>query len=142
MLLRVDTQTRNAERVIGAKLADFGLDERGLQGILFRTLDRLVGDDELLVLAQSRHWQEEPDLMAIDRDGDLYIFEIKVWEARQENLLQVLRYGQINGAMEYDALDRIWQRTRGNEKSLSDAHQAKFDVKLLPEQFNQHQVFV
>jgi hypothetical protein len=142
MLLRVDRQSRAANRVTGVPLGKFGLDERGLQDILFRSLDRLIGDDELLLLMQSRHWQEEPDLMAIDRDGNLYIFEIKVWEARQENLLQVLRYGQINGAMDYDALDRIWQRTWGDEKSLSDAHQAKFDVKLPREQFNPHQVFV
>ncbi len=142
MLLRVDTQTRNAERVIGAKLADFGLDERGLQGILFRTLDRLVGDDELLVLAQSRHWQEEPDLLALDRDGRLYIFEIKVWEARQENLLQVLRYGQLNGKLDYDGLQQIWRRTRGEEQTLSEAHHAKFDIELPVDRFNQKQVFV
>ena len=49
--------------------------------------------------------------MALDRDGNLYIFEIKVWEAHQENLLQVLRYGQINGASDYEELERIWQRT-------------------------------
>jgi len=78
MLLRVDQQNKNIDRVVGAKLVDFGLDERGLQDILFRTLDRLVGDDELLMLAQSRHWQEEPDLLALDRDGNLYIFEVKV----------------------------------------------------------------
>jgi len=35
----------------------------------------------------------------LDRDGRLYIFEIKVWEARQENMLQVLQYGQLNGKL-------------------------------------------
>ena len=80
--------------------------------------------------------------MAIDREGSLYIFEIKVWEAHQENLLQVLRYGQIYGASDYDGLDRIWQRTAGAEKSLSDAHEAKFDVKLRREDYNRRQVFV
>ncbi len=70
------------------------------------------------------------------------IFEIKVWEAHQENLLQVLRYGQINGASDYDELERMWQRTAGTEKSLSDAHEAKFDVKLRREDYNKRQVFV
>jgi ribosomal protein L39E len=128
--------------VSGVQLKKFGLDERGFQDILFRSLDRLIGDDELLLLMQSRHWQEEPDLMALDREGRLYIFEIKVWEAHQENLLQVLRYGQINGASDYDELERIWRRTAGSEKLLSDAHEAKFDVKLRREDYNNTQVFV
>ncbi len=57
-----------------------GLDERALQTILFRTLDRLFLDDELILLMQSRSWQEEPDLMAIDKNGFFYIFELKAWE--------------------------------------------------------------
>lgn len=142
MLLRIDQKDKNVDRVIGAKLAEFGLDERGFQDILFRTLDRLVGDDELLMLAQSRHWQEEPDLLALDRDGKLYIFEVKVWEARQENLLQVLRYGQLNGKLDYDGLQQIWRRTRGDDQTLSEAHRAKFDVELSPDCFNRKQVFV
>ena len=64
-----------------------------MRDILFRSLDRLIGEDELLLPMQSRHWQEEPDLMALDRQGNLYIFEIKVWESRRENILQALRYG-------------------------------------------------
>jgi hypothetical protein len=109
MLLRVDDrETGAATRVTGTPLKHFGLNERGLQNILFRSLDRLIGEDELLLLMQARHWQEEPDLMALDREGKLYIFEIKVWEGHRENLLQVLRYGQIYGALDYDGLNAIW----------------------------------
>jgi len=49
------------------------MDERALQDILFKSLDRLFPDDELILLMQSRAWQEEPDLMAVDKRGDLYI---------------------------------------------------------------------
>jgi hypothetical protein len=87
MLLRVDAKNRSAARVNGEHLSRFGLDERGLQDVLFRSLDRLLPDEELLLIAQSRHWQEEPDLLALDERGRLYIFEIKVWESRSENLL-------------------------------------------------------
>lgn len=95
MLLKVDLENRLATRVPGQRLNAFGLDERGLQDILFWSLDRLLPDDELLLVAQSRQWQEEPDLMALDKEGNLYIFELKAWESRSENLLQALRYGQI-----------------------------------------------
>src|SRR4051812_13781315 len=132
MLLRVDPSTRAAERVAGSPLKQFGLDERRLQDILFRSLDRLIGEDELLLLMQSRRWQEEPDLLALDREGSLYIFEIKVWESRHENLLQVLRYGQLNGTLDYDGLDEIWRRTASSDRPLNEVHRAKFDVELKP----------
>ena len=93
MLLKVDLKTKHATRVRGSKLKDFGLDERSFQDILFRSLDRLIPDDELLILMQSRRGPEEPDLMALDKDGKLYIFELKAWEARSENLLQVYAMG-------------------------------------------------
>src|SRR5437899_9393850 len=40
MLLRVETASRLATRVTGERLRTFTLDERGLQDILFRSLDR------------------------------------------------------------------------------------------------------
>jgi hypothetical protein len=50
MLLRVDRENRTATRVTGVPLGKFRLDERGLQDVLFRSLDRLIGEDELLIL--------------------------------------------------------------------------------------------
>jgi hypothetical protein len=41
---------------------------------LYGVTTRLFPDDELVLLMQSRSWQEEPDLMAVDKDGNLYIF--------------------------------------------------------------------
>ena len=142
MLLRVDPKTKLATRVPGRRLQEFGLDERGLQDILFHSLDRLLPDDELLLVMQSRQWQEEPDLMAVDKDGQLYIFELKVWESRSENLLQVLRYGQIYGSYTYDDLQRLYAKFDNTGRSLSVAHKARFEVELEEEDFNRAQVFV
>ena len=69
MLLNINTKTRYAEKRRTERLQSFGLDERVLQDILFRSLDRLFPDDELILLMQSRRWQEEPDLMAVDKWG-------------------------------------------------------------------------
>ncbi len=80
--------------------------------------------------------------MALDRDGNLHIFEIKTWEARSENLLQVLRYGQIFGSLDYEGLNQIWRRTERDVQSLAAAHKAKFEVSLSPESFNRKQVFI
>lgn len=142
MLLSVDPKTRFAERKRTKRLQDFGWDERGLQDVLFKSLDRLFPDDELILLMQSRSWQEEPDLMAIDKDGNLYIFELKAWESHSSNLLQVLRYGQRYGGSPYTELDS-WHRTVGGQtQSLMAAHGAKFEIELKEENFNRKQVFV
>ncbi len=142
MLLRIEAKSRLAARVTGERLKAFGLDERGLQGVLFRSLDRLLPDEELLLVAQSRHWQEEPDLLALDERGHLYIFEIKVWEARSENLLQALRYGQVFGAYDYPELDQLFRRFDETGRSLAEAHRAAFGLTLDPTDFNRKQVFV
>ena len=50
MLLRINPRTCSASRIVGQQLRDFGLDERGLQQILFESLDRLLPDEELLLV--------------------------------------------------------------------------------------------
>ena len=112
MLLRINKDTRKATRIKGERLSAFGLDERGLQDILFKSLDRLLPDEELLPIAQSVPGQEEPDILALDEGGKLYIFELKIWESRSENLLQALRYGQIFGNHDYERLDELFRALR------------------------------
>lgn len=138
MLLKINPQTKLVTRVRGKRLRDFGLNERELQDILFNSLERLLPDDELLFIMQSRRWQEEPDLMALDKNGHLYIFELKIWESQSENILQALRYGQRFGTYRYDDL----QRLLGSGKNLKASHKAKFDVDLPDENFNRKQVFI
>jgi hypothetical protein len=142
MLLNINTNTLNATKRPTGRLSSFGLDERKLQDILFKSLDRLFPDDELILLMQSRQWQEEPDLMAIDKEGNLFIFELKAWESHYENLLQVLRYGQMYGAMKYPELDGWFKKVTDQSQSLKVAHKSKFDVELSEEEFNRKQVFV
>jgi hypothetical protein len=142
VLLLVNTMDKTAQRMLGTQLKDFGLKETDFQTVLYQSLDRLVGEDELLLLMRSRSWREEPDLMALDRDGRLYIFEIKVWESQSENLLQVLRYGQLNGALDYDGLNKIWAREPRQFEMLREAHKHKFECELPIERFNNKQVFV
>ena len=73
MLLRVQTSPRRVHRVESHKLKDFGFSERDFQAVLFENLERFLPDEELLLIAQSRNWQEEPDLLALDEKGRLFI---------------------------------------------------------------------
>lgn len=142
MLLSINTKTHYAEKKRTHRLQFFGLDERRLQDILFKSLDKLFPDDELLLLMQSRYWQEEPDLMAVDRSGKLYIFELKAWESQTTNLLQVLRYGQIYGSSKYSDLDAWYKKTTSTSQTLKTSHAAKFEVDLPADKFNHSQVFI
>ncbi len=72
---------------------------------------------------QSRSWQEKPDLMAVDKNGNLFIFALKAWESQSSNLLQALRYGQIHGAMKCPELDAWRKKTTDPSLSLKLAHQ-------------------
>ncbi|HSO83400.1 hypothetical protein [Thiocapsa sp.] len=142
MLLSINPETGETDKRQTLRLQSFGLDERALQGILFHSLDRLFPDDELLLLMQSRAWQEEPDLIAIDREGRLFIFELKAWESQASNLLQVLRYGQLFGSMGYPELDVWFKKSTHPSRSLETAHRAKFEVERSEAAFNCEQVFV
>ena len=141
MLLQIDPKEKVATRVQCRRLKEFGLDERKFQEILFRSLGRLLPDDELLIISQSKPG-EDADILALDAEGTLFIFELKAWEAKSENILQVLRYGQIFGQYQYDALDKKYRQHFGVERSLIDDHREKFESQLEPSQLNQKQVFV
>jgi len=96
---------------------------------------------------QERKRQEDPGILAIGEDGTLHIFELKRWESRSENLLQVLRYGQKFGRYDYEKLDWFFQsyrRGKQGEISLSEAHKEYFELdKILEkEDFNKDQKFV
>lgn len=80
--------------------------------------------------------------MALDRSGKLYIFELKAWEAASENLLQVLRYGQIFGGSKYDDLEKMFQRRRGTTLSLREAMRLSFGSTAPDVSINASQVFV
>ena len=141
MLFKLDPRKNEIDIVTRVRLKDFGWNEINLQKLLFQNLDRVIQEQELLLIMQSRQWQEEPDLMAIDENGDLWIFELKAWESQQSNLLQALRYGQKYGQYDYDDLDEIYSKFA--KEKLSDGHKKRFaDKPIETEQFNRKQHFV
>lgn len=141
MLFKLDTSSGKIDIVERVYPKDFGWDERKLQKLLFDNLDRVIREDELLLIMQSRRWQEEPDLMAIDRQGDLYIFELKAFESHSSNVLQVLRYGQIYGQYDYEQLNNLFLHFASEH--LIDAHKRRFpDAKLSENAFNKKQHYI
>lgn len=124
--------------------ADFEIKERHIEEFLKSRLAELVSEDHLMLIGQERAMQEEADLLALDRNGNLFIFELKRWSSSEENLLQVLRYGQKFGRYSYEELEVLAKRQNKLEGSLKEKHQDYFELEdaVKESNFNNDQVFV
>ena len=154
MLFYLNSEDKTAlEPVKAASLDSIGWLEKDLENLLAEHIDKLLHEDLLFVIAQARPMQPEPDVMALDEDGALYLFELKRGKSSAENVLQVLRYGQRFGQFKYDDLAHLFDSNQGgtthdgnvaDERTLQDAHRSYFDLnEPLPTQaFNKAQTFV
>ena len=135
--------TTKAKRIT---LADIPWREKDLEVLISRNINDLIYSNDLMSIFTERPYQEEPDILALDAVGNLYIFELKRWSAKSENLLQVLRYGQLYGRSDYDTLNNLYQKQHTGNVSLLDAHAKYFDLpygnKIKEEDFHQTQKFI
>lgn len=131
--------------------ADLNGKEKDLENLLANNLSDLYIEDGLLMpIFQERKWQEEPDLLALDKDGNLIIFELKRGKVQGDTTIQVMRYAQIYGRKTYDELDTIFREYKKKvtpdwkERSLQQEHEEAFELEssLKPEQFNKKQKLV
>jgi hypothetical protein len=145
MLYELNISTpQSSPRVRLKNAGQLKVTEKHIEDFLAGHLDEIIPEDQLMLIGQERKRQEEADLFALDKNGVLYIFELKRWEGKQENLLQVMRYGQIFGRFDYQRLEDLARRHNRLEGELSTAHQTYFelDTPLDADAFNHDQVFV
>ncbi len=124
--------------------------EKALEDMLAENLPKILREDYLMVIFQERPRKAEPDLLALDETGRLHIFELKRWEAEEENILQVLRYGQKFGQYDYERLEDLFARYikkvggAGRTSDLQKEHQRYFELStpLELDKFNHEQRFV
>ena len=145
MLYRLK-EDKNYEKVKRTSLANIGWKEKNLEDLLSKNINDLIYSNDLMTIFTQRIWQEEPDILALDITGDLYIFELKRWTSNPENLLQVLRYGQLYGGSNYDELNELYKKHHVGAGTLLEAHKKHFDLtessQLKPSDFNKQQHFV
>lgn len=136
-------KTTKAKRIT---LADIQWAEKDLENLISQNIHDLIYSNDLMTIFTERPRQEEPDILALDATGNLYIFELKRWSGKSENLLQVLRYGQLYGRSDYDTLNDLYQKQHTGNGSLLDVHAKYFDLtdgnKIKEEDFNQTQKFI
>ena len=120
--------------------------EKDLENLLAENLGSLYAEDALLMpIFQERKYQEEPDLCALDRYGNLVIFELKRGHVWDNTTIQVMRYAQIYGQKGYVELNSMYKKYIGdNEAELSEAHASAFELTepLSAEAFNRKQKLI
>ncbi len=126
--------------------SDLQRTEKHLENLIAsHLLDVLFEGAPLLPIFQERQQQSEADLYAINRDGDLVIFELKRGIAGEDAVLQAIGYTQRAGRWVYSELDRRYQsylqRLGLENAELSNAHKEAFqlDNALKPSIFNRRQ---
>ena len=148
MLFKIDQKNKDALKGVKSKtLAKIGWTEKDLENLISKNLPQFIPENQLMVIFQERPRQEEADIFAIDKDGVLYIFELKRWESKQENILQVLRYGQKFGQFDYEALQEMLRKhEKDSALELDETHKEYFkeviSQKLERGKFNSNQHFV
>lgn len=145
MLYELNLQTLSQSKRVAIERPDsLGISEKHIEEFLASHLVELIPEEQLMLMAQERQFQEEADILALDRSGVLFIFELKRWQSSSENLLQVMRYGQKFGRYTYQQLEALVRASQKLDGTLRDRHQAYFglDVPLDEDQFNQDQRFV
>lgn len=135
------------QKVKRVTLAEIGWKEKDLEGLISKNIQDFISGNDLMTIFNERVRQEEPDILALDSAGNLYIFELKRWSGKQENLLQVLRYGQLFGRSNYDDLNNMYQKYQHNPHAhLIQDHSFYFYNKqvsqLCESDFNRKQHFV
>jgi hypothetical protein len=126
--------------------SDLQRTEKDLENLLAtHLLDVLFEGAPLLPIFQERQLQSEADVYAINREGDLVIFELKRGVAGEDAVLQAIGYTQRAGRWVYPELDRRYQaylqRFKLASVELRDAHKDAFqlDRALDPTNFNRRQ---
>lgn len=120
--------------------------EKDLENLLAENLsDLYVENGQLMPIFQERAGQEEPDLCALDKNGNLIIFELKRSTVTEDVTLQVMRYCQKYGHKNYSALCDMYNKFMGTSTvDLQEAHKDAFglDQALNKEEFNRQQKLI
>ncbi len=105
--------------------------EKELEDLLAQNLwDVLFEGSQLVPIRQERSWQPEADIYAINKQGDLVIFELKRAHADGGAVHQALRYCEKAGRSGYEKLEEMLRVYTSNKPvDLQQEHQSNFNLE-------------
>lgn len=122
--------------------SSFGQLEKDLEELIAGSLLEILFEDaNLMPVFQERQYQAEADIYALNKEGDLTIFELKRGTAGEGAVHQALRYAQDAGQWTYVQLQNKFQQFSGSNIDLHLEHKEAFDLEhaLEPKDINRRQ---
>lgn len=118
------------EPVAFKDFSSFGQLEKNLEDLIAGSiLEILFEDASLIPIFQERQYQAEADVYALNREGELTIFELKRGVAGEDALHQAFRYAQDAGQWRYAQLEAKYRQYSENDLDLRLAHQEAFGLE-------------
>ena len=149
MLYRLNNDCAELEPVAFVDFSQHNKLEKHLEDLLASYLAILFEGMPLMPFHQERRRQPEADIYALNEDGDIVVFELKVSTASGMAMDQLFRYVQEAGQWSYAEIARHYRTYPGSdlgETDLARAHQKAFELPapLSDYQFNsrQHMIVV
>jgi hypothetical protein len=139
----VQTEPSQPLRLEPQKFHDFDK-EKNLENLL---AENMLESLRLMPIFQERSWQSEADIYALDKQGNLVLFELKRTTAEKSALLQIFGYVQEAQKWNFNEIEdkyKTYTKDLGRiqeNKGLLEEHQENFNLsKPLPEEaINQNQ---
>ena len=107
--------------------AEVGIKERNDLQRLLRSQIEVISPDTLIIAEEFGEWQESKrriDLLGVDKDGDLIVFELKRNEDGGHMELQAIRYAAMVSTMTFDRAVDIYGdylAKRGSDKQAKES---------------------
>lgn len=142
MLYKLSASNGEFDKFDPVQFKDFsslGKQEKELEDMIASNL--LKNLYKLMPIFQERPMQPEADIYALNKMGELIIFELKRGSASEGAVHQVLRYAQDAGQWNYPELQKRYQQYSGVKSELTEAHKEEFelDEPLDAREFNNKQ---
>lgn len=105
--------------------------EQTLEKWLESNPDAIVEDGQLLIIGRqvTTNLGTSIDLLAVDREGNLAVIELKRDRTPRETLAQALEYAAFAASLDSKQLDTLYQTYTDDEDiSLSEAHRGFFEL--------------
>ncbi|MBE8950929.1 MAG: hypothetical protein SR3Q1_10100 [Quinella sp. 3Q1] len=115
--------------------------EKDLENML---ADLFRNNGVYLPIYQEIHGQADPDLVALDEEGNLIIFELKrpIFDKQKNFDGQLLRYHSEWKNYSYDELNQKYKKYKGDAAELLNDHKNFFGVSLQKTDFNRAQKLI
>ncbi|MBC2856957.1 hypothetical protein H3N56_10980 [Cetobacterium sp. 2A] len=116
--------------------------EKHLEEILSSMIGESIFQD-YLVFGRERRYQKEADIFAINEDGDLVIFELKVnGQYDRSKLLQIMDYAAIFSKWGYKEIHEHYQKSNKTTDEFYQKFKDKFPDGISKNKFNRRQKMI